>query len=69
MLMTLLFIWRTLYEEFNSIKIAQNKIKQIMAVFALGYHHTAYNVPCAIEGVLRTEHITCLSKEEWQSVR
>ncbi len=33
------------------------------------YHHTAYNVPCAIEGVLRTEHITCLSKEEWQSVR
>ena len=25
-------------------------------------------VPCAIEGVLRTEHITCLSKKEWQSV-
>ncbi len=36
-----------------------------------GFHfdHTAYNVPCAIEGVFRTEHRTCLSKEEWRSVR
>ena len=31
------------------------------------YHHTAENVPCAIKGVLRTEHITCISKDEWQS--
>ena len=30
------------------------------------YHHTAENVPCAIKGVLRTEHITCISKDEWQ---
>ena len=24
-----------------------------------------YNVPCAIEGVMRTEHVTCPSREEW----
>ena len=33
------------------------------------YHHTAYNVPCAIEGVMRTEHVTCISREEWLSKR
>lgn len=31
------------------------------------YHHTAEDVPCALEGVLRTEHITCLSREAWLS--
>ena len=45
------------------------KSKRLQEKCGFRYHHTAYDVPCAIEGVLRTEHITCLSKEEWQSVR
>ena len=45
------------------------KSKRVQEKCGFHYHHTAYNVPCAIEGVFRTEHITCLSKEEWQSVR
>ena len=45
------------------------KSKRVQEKCGFHYHHTAYNVPCAIVGVLRTEHITCFSKEEWQSVR
>ena len=33
------------------------------------YHHTKEKVPCALEGVLRTEHISCLSKAEWISIK
>ena len=45
------------------------KSKRVQEKCGFHYHHTANNVPCAIEGVLRTEHIACLSKEEWQEVR
>ena len=45
------------------------KSKRVQEKCGFHYHHTTHNVPCAIEGVFRTEHITCLSKEEWQSVR
>ena len=45
------------------------KSKRVQEKCGFHYHHTVYNVPCAIEGVFRTEHITCLSREEWQSVR
>ena len=45
------------------------KSKRVQEKCGFHYHHTANNVPCAIEGVLRTEHISCLSKEEWQAVR
>ena len=45
------------------------KSKRVQEKCGFHYHHTAYNVPCAIEGVFRTEHISCLSKEQWQSVR
>ena len=31
------------------------------------YHHTAENVPCAIDGLLRTEHIACLPREIWEN--
>ena len=31
------------------------------------FHHTADNVPCAIEGLLRTEHISCLPREIWEN--
>ena len=30
---------------------------------------TKENIPCVLEGVLRTEHITCLSKSEWISFK
>ena len=45
------------------------KSRRVQEKCGFHYHHIAYNVPCAIEGVLRTEHITCLSQKEWQSVR
>lgn len=45
------------------------KSKRVQEKCGFHYHHTAYHVPCAIEGVFRTEHISCISKEEWQSVR
>ena len=45
------------------------KSKRVQDKCGFHYHHKAYDVPCAIEGVLRTEHITCLSREEWQSAR
>ena len=45
------------------------KSKRVQEKCGFHYHHTANNVPCAIEGVLRTEYIACLSKEEWQAVR
>lgn len=33
------------------------------------YHHTEENKPCAIEGVLRTEHLTYLDRETWARER
>ncbi len=45
------------------------KSKRVQEKCGFKYHHTAYNVPCAIKGVFRTEHITCLSKEDWQSIK
>ncbi|SPF67616.1 Gcn5-related N-acetyltransferase (GNAT) domain profile [Propionibacterium ruminifibrarum] len=33
------------------------------------YQRTVEDVPCAIPGLLRTEHITCMSKQEWSSGR
>lgn len=39
------------------------KSRRVQEKCGFRYHHTAENVPCALEGVLRTEHITCLSRE------
>ena len=41
------------------------KSKRVQEKCGFRYHHTAQNVPCAIEGVLRTEHINCLTREKW----
>lgn len=66
-------IMRYGFEELNLEKMwcgyfdGNEKSKRVQEKCGFHYHHTAYNVPCAIEGVLRTEHITSLSKEEWQS--
>lgn len=41
------------------------KSKRVQEKCGFHFHHTADNVPCAIEGVFRTEHVNCISKEEW----
>ena len=41
------------------------KSKRVQEKCGFRYHHTKENVPCAIEGLLRTEHITCITREEW----
>ncbi len=40
------------------------KSKRVQEKCGFHFHHTADNVPCAIEGVFRTEHVNCISKEE-----
>ena len=42
------------------------KSKHVQEKCGFTYHHTANNVSCAIEGLLRTEHITCITKQEWE---
>ncbi|MBR1813250.1 MAG: GNAT family N-acetyltransferase [Lachnospiraceae bacterium] len=41
------------------------KSRRVQEKCGFQYHHSADNVPCALEGVLRKEHISCLSREEW----
>jgi len=41
------------------------KSKRVQEKCGLEYHHTAENVPCAIPNLLRTEHITRITKENW----
>lgn len=41
------------------------KSRRVQEKCGFCYHHTAQNVPCSIPGVLRTEHITCITKEQW----
>lgn len=64
-------IMRYGFEDLNLKKIwcgyfdGNEKSKRVQEKCGLHYHHTSENVPCALENVLRTEHITCLTKEEW----
>ena len=46
-----------------------NKSKRVQEKCGFTYHHTTNNVPCAIEGLLRTEHITCITRQEWERLR
>ena len=46
-----------------------NKSKRAQEKCGFTYHHTANNAPCAIEGLLRTEHITCITRQEWERLR
>lgn len=68
-------IMRYGFEDLNLEKIwcgyfdGNEKSKRVQEKCGFRYHHTSENVPCAIEGVLRTEHITCLSKAEWLSAK
>lgn len=45
------------------------KSKRVQEKCGLKYHHTKENVPCAIEGLIRTEHITCISREEYENAK
>lgn len=45
------------------------KSKRVQEKCGFRYHHTKENVPCSIEGLLRTEHFTTLSKEEWSAMQ
>ena len=68
-------IMRYGFEELNLDKIwcgyfdGNLKSKRVQEKCGFHYHHTKNNVTCALEGVLRTEHITCISKETWSSAR
>ena len=46
---------------------SNTKSKRAQEKCGFRYHHTRENEPCALEGVLRIEHINCLSKAEWIS--
>lgn len=41
------------------------KSKRVQEKCGFTYHHTEDNKPCAIPGVLRTEHFTYLPKDKW----
>lgn len=41
------------------------KSKRVQIKCGFRYHHTQENVPCAIAELLRTEHISCITKEQW----
>ena len=45
------------------------KSKRVLEKGGFKYRYTQNDVPCFIEGNLRTEHIVCVSKEEWLSAR
>lgn len=59
------------FEELNLNKLwcgyfdGNLRSKRVQEKCGFHYHHTAEKVPCAIENLLRTEHITCITKNEW----
>ena len=42
-----------------------DKSKRVGEKCGFRYHHTSENVSCAVENLLRTEHVTCITKNEW----
>ena len=40
--------------------------KRVAEKCGFKYHHTSENVSCDIENVFKTEHVTCITKEEWE---
>lgn len=41
------------------------KSKRVQEKCGFRYHHTSENVPCTLPGVLRTEHVTCITRDQW----
>lgn len=46
-----------------------SRSKRVMEKCGFTYHHTNEKVSCAIEGVFRTEHVTCITKKEWENFK
>lgn len=46
-----------------------DKSRRVQEKCGFRHHHTAENVPCQIEGLLRTEHLTCITRNEWDASR
>ena len=46
-----------------------SRSKRAMEKCGFTYHHTNEKVSCAIEGVFRTEHVTCITKKEWENFK
>ena len=42
--------------------------KRVMEKCGFKYHHTEENVLCSVDGLQKTEHITCITKEEWEKI-
>ncbi len=42
------------------------KSKRVQEKCGMEYHHTSENVHCSMLDEVRTEHVTCLTKEKWQ---
>ena len=61
------------FEELNLDKIwcgyfdGNVKSARVQEKCGFHYHHTSKNVSCALKGVLRTEHFSCITREEWLS--
>ena len=45
------------------------KSKRVQEKCGFHYHHTNENVSCSIEPVLRSEHVSCQTKEDWKSIK
>ena len=41
------------------------KSKRVQEKCGFRCHHTSENVPCAIPGLLRTEHMSCITRDQW----
>ena len=44
------------------------KSRRVQEKCGFRYHHTVENVPCQIDGLLRTEHITCITRGWWEDM-
>lgn len=54
-------IWCGYFEGNHNSKRVQEKC-------GFTYHHTNYDIPWKLMNDIRTEHISCITKEEWQSM-
>lgn len=46
-----------------------DKSRRVQEKCGFRYHHTAENVPCQIDGLRRTEYVTCITRDEWSASR
>lgn len=46
-----------------------DKSRRVQEKCGFRYHHTVENVPCQIDGLRRTEYVTCITRDEWSASR